>query len=86
MHSSQHIIDPWLGTAIARIEADYQSCADTHLIALPLTSFAAGGIDFYLKDQSTHPTGNLKHRPARPPILVGCCANAQRPVDQLMQL
>ena len=49
----------WLGQAMARIEADYQRSADTHLIALPLPAFAARGIDFYLKDESTHPTGSL---------------------------
>ena len=56
---------PWLATAIRRIEADYQRSADTHLIALPLPAFAAAGIDLYLKDESTHPTGSLKHRLAR---------------------
>ena len=55
----------WLHTAIARIEADYQRSADTHLVALPLPGFAEHGIDLYLKDESTHPTGSLKHRLAR---------------------
>ena len=64
---------PWLGTAIARIEADYQRSADTHLIALPLHGFAARGIDFYLKDESTHPTGSLKHRLARSLFLYALC-------------
>ena len=48
---------PWLHEAIACIEADYQRSADTHLIPLRLPSFAAHGIDLYLKDESTHPTG-----------------------------
>jgi cysteine synthase len=64
---------PWLGAAIARIEADYQRSADTHLIALPLPGFAAHGIDFYLKDESTHPTGSLKHRLARSLFLYALC-------------
>ena len=64
---------PWLGAAIARIEADYQRSADTHLIALPLPGFAARGIDFYLKDESTHPTGSLKHRLARSLFLYALC-------------
>jgi cysteine synthase len=64
---------PWLGAAIARIEADYQRSADTHLIALPLPEFAAKGIDFYLKDESTHPTGSLKHRLARSLFLYALC-------------
>ena len=57
---------PWAREAIRIIEADFQRSADTHLIALPLPEFAARGIDFYLKDESTHPTGSLKHRLARP--------------------
>ena len=55
----------WLPTAIRRIEADYQRSADTHLIPLSLPAFADAGIDLYLKDESTHPTGSLKHRLAR---------------------
>jgi cysteine synthase A len=63
----------WLHTAISRIEADYQRSADTHLIALPLPAFANHGIDLYLKDESTHPTGSLKHRLARSLFLYGLC-------------
>jgi len=63
----------WLHSAIARIEADYQRSADTHLIALSLPGFAACGIDFYLKDESTHPTGSLKHRLARSLFLYALC-------------
>ena len=63
----------WLGSAIRRIEADYQRSADTHLIPLPLPAFAAHGIDLYLKDESTHPTGSLKHRLARSLFLYALC-------------
>ena len=63
----------WLSTAMARIEADYQRSADTHLIALPLPGFATRGVDFYLKDESTHPTGSLKHRLARSLFLYALC-------------
>jgi cysteine synthase len=63
----------WLHTAIAQIEADYQRSADTHLIALPLPGFANCGIDLYLKDESTHPTGSLKHRLARSLFLYALC-------------
>ena len=69
----------WLNQAVGLIEADYLRSADTHLIPLPLPAFAAHGIDLYLKDESTHPTGSLKHRLARslfldglPSRLVGC--------------
>ena len=53
----------WTTAAIRRIEADFNRSADTHLIPLPLPAFA--GIDVYLKDESSHPTGSLKHRLAR---------------------
>ena len=64
---------PWLHEAIARIEADYQRSADTHLIPLRLPAFAVHGIDLYLKDESTHPTGSLKHRLARSLFLYALC-------------
>ena len=73
MTSAQTSSSPWLSAAIARIEADYQRSADTHLIPLPLPEFAARGIDFYLKDESTHPTGSLKHRLARSLFLYALC-------------
>lgn len=53
----------WTAQAIQRIEADFNRSADTHLIPLPLPGFP--GIDVYLKDESSHPTGSLKHRLAR---------------------
>jgi len=53
----------WSATAIAKIEADFNRSADTHLIPLSLPGFS--GIDVYLKDESSHPTGSLKHRLAR---------------------
>lgn len=53
----------WLHHAINEINADNQRSADTHLIRLPLPAFP--GICLYLKDESTHPTGSLKHRLAR---------------------
>jgi cysteine synthase len=62
---------PWVSGAIARIEADIQRSADTHLIAFPLPP--EWGIDLYLKDESTHPTGSLKHRLARSLFLYGLC-------------
>ncbi len=66
--------EPWLHEAIARIEADYQRSADTHLIPLPMPAFAGVGIDLYLKDESTHPTGSLKHRLARSLFLYALCS------------
>ncbi|QFU22663.1 PLP-dependent cysteine synthase family protein [Shewanella eurypsychrophilus] len=61
----------WVNQAIAKIEADYQRSADTHLIKLDIPSLS--GIDIYLKDESTHPTGSLKHRLARSLFLYALC-------------
>ncbi len=69
---SQHQRD-WAHRAIEKIESDFQRSADTHLIALPLPRFNAAGIDFYFKDESTHPTGSLKHRLARSLFLYALC-------------
>ncbi|AJR07855.1 PLP-dependent cysteine synthase family protein [Photobacterium gaetbulicola] len=64
--------DPqWIHTAIRKIEADFQRSADTHLIKLDIPSL--DGIDIYLKDESTHPTGSLKHRLARSLFLFALC-------------
>jgi cysteine synthase A len=61
----------WVKHAISEINADYQRSADTHLIRLALPGFP--GIQIYLKDESTHPTGSLKHRLARSLFLYGLC-------------
>lgn len=53
----------WLQNAMQLIEADYARSADTHLVKLDIPAFP--NIDIYLKDESTHPTGSLKHRLAR---------------------
>ncbi|WP_437608716.1 PLP-dependent cysteine synthase family protein [Erwinia sp. V71] len=59
----------WVKYAINEINADFQRSADTHLIRLALPDFP--GIWLYLKDESTHPTGSLKHRLARSLFLYG---------------
>ena len=53
----------WMTEAISKIEADLQRSADTHLFRLDVPGI--DGVDIYLKDESTHPTGSLKHRLAR---------------------
>ncbi|MGL4233121.1 MAG: PLP-dependent cysteine synthase family protein [Casimicrobium sp.] len=72
MTTSQH----WRHRAISQIEADFQRSADTHLIALTsdaMKKFSDAGIDIYFKDESTHPTGSLKHRLARSLFLYALC-------------
>ena len=61
----------WVNNAISEINADYQRSADTHLIRFTLPAFP--GVQLYLKDESTHPTGSLKHRLARSLFLYGLC-------------
>ena len=61
----------WVAHALQRIEADARRSADTHLIPLALPE--APGITLYLKDESTHPSGSLKHRLARSLFLYGLC-------------
>lgn len=61
----------WVSEALRRIEADFNRSADTHLFRLELPAFP--GITLYLKDESSHPTGSLKHRLARSLFLYGLC-------------
>lgn len=61
----------WVHAAIRRVEADANRSADTHLISIPLPT--AWNVDLYLKDESVHPTGSLKHRLARSLVLYGLC-------------
>ncbi|PKV92275.1 cysteine synthase A [Amycolatopsis echigonensis] len=59
----------WVREAVRIIEADANRSADTHLHVFPLPP--EWDIDLYLKDESVHPTGSLKHRLARSLILYG---------------
>ncbi|WP_018694414.1 PLP-dependent cysteine synthase family protein [Algicola sagamiensis] len=61
----------WVKQAIRKIEADFQRSADTHLIKLDIP--AAPQVTLYLKDESIHPTGSLKHRLARSLFLHALC-------------
>ncbi|MGP5227472.1 PLP-dependent cysteine synthase family protein [Arthrobacter rhombi] len=59
----------WVNQAVLALEADTARSADTHLhrIGLP----AHWGIELYLKDESTHRSGSLKHRLAKSLFLYG---------------
>lgn len=67
----------WLKEAVRKVQADANRSADTHLLLFPLPE--SWGIDLYLKDESTHPTGSLKHRLARSLFLYGLCNGWIRP-------
>ncbi|WP_433606860.1 PLP-dependent cysteine synthase family protein [Prescottella agglutinans] len=61
----------WVDNAVRLIEADAQRSADTHLLRYPLPS--EWNVQLYLKDESTHITGSLKHRLARSLFLYSIC-------------
>jgi cysteine synthase len=61
----------WIDEAVHRVEADANRSADTHLHVVPLPGDP--DIDLYLKDESVHPTGSLKHRLARSLFLYALC-------------
>ncbi len=59
----------WIRFATERLAADYARSADTHLIRLEQRR--SSDVAIYLKDESTHPSGSLKHRLARSLFLYG---------------
>ncbi len=61
----------WCDEAVRRIEADYTRSADTHLLRVDVPGVP--GCPLYLKDESVHPTGSLKHRLARSLFLFSLC-------------
>jgi cysteine synthase A len=73
----------WVHRAVQVVEADANRSADTHLRVFPLPP--AWGVDLYLKDESTHPTGSLKHRLARSLFLFGLANGDIRPGTRLVE-
>ena len=61
----------WVREAVQKINADFNRSADTHLIKVDLPAFPDQTL--YLKDESIHPSGSLKHRLARSLYLYGLC-------------
>jgi cysteine synthase len=53
----------WTINAMNVLRADFQRSADTHLVAQALPAFP--NVRFLWKDESSHPSGSLKHRLAR---------------------
>ncbi|NVK79481.1 PLP-dependent cysteine synthase family protein [Streptomyces morookaense] len=73
----------WLKEAVRKVQADANRSADTHLLRFPLPE--EWGVDLYLKDESTHPTGSLKHRLARSLFLYGLCNGWIRPESPVIE-
>jgi cysteine synthase len=65
----------WVDNAVRLIEADARRSADTHLLRYPLPLAWCDKVDvaLYLKDETTHITGSLKHRLARSLFLYALC-------------
>lgn len=59
----------WADEAIRIITAEANRSADTHLYSVPLPEH--WGIELFIKDESTHRSGSLKHRLARSLFLFG---------------
>lgn len=60
---SDDALRAWVAERIRRLEADGRRSADTHLVTVDLPP--EWDIQLYLKDESTHASGSLKHRLAR---------------------
>jgi cysteine synthase A len=61
----------WVAAAIEQLHREAARSADTHLLQARFPAFP--GIDFYFKDEASHPTGSLKHRLARSLFLYALC-------------
>lgn len=61
----------WTRWATGILRGDANRSADTHLVHLAFQGIPR--VSIYLKDESTHPTGSLKHRLARSLFLYGIC-------------
>lgn len=70
------MMNDWVRTAVRRISSDQLRSADTHIHKLDIPGLK--GVDIYMKDESTHPTGSLKHRLARSLFLHAICSGKIR--------
>lgn len=61
----------WKHEAISLLRLDAERSPETELLSIAVPLFDNAGIHFYLKDESTHSTGSLKHRLARSLFLYG---------------
>jgi cysteine synthase A len=73
----------WARHAVELLLGDARRSADTHLIKPVFKGLP--GISIYLKDESTHPTGSLKHRLARSLFLYGICNGRIHPGTTLVE-
>lgn len=69
--TSRPVNRDWISRAIHKLLADQTRSADTHMLLVNLPAIA--NIELYLKDESTHLSGSLKHRLAHSLFLFGIC-------------
>lgn len=67
--TSPQVSAEWTRQALRTIKAESNRSADTHLYKIDLPE--KWGVDLYVKDESCHRTGSLKHRLARSLFLFG---------------
>jgi cysteine synthase len=67
----------WVIERIARLREEAAAAVDTPL--MPLAVPARSGLTLYLKDETRHPSGSLKHRLARSLFLYALCNQWLRP-------
>ena len=72
----------WVHAALTQLRREATRSADTHLLRLELPGFP--GIGFYFKDESTHPSGSLKHRLARSLFLYALCNGRLHPGQRVV--
>ena len=73
----------WTRRALGILAGDGRRSADTHLVKPVFNGLS--NISIYLKDESTHPTGSLKHRLARSLFLYGICNGSIREGTTLVE-
>jgi cysteine synthase A len=61
----------WIARAVAKLDEDRSREVDTPLLTLSLPEFP--GVNLYIKDETAHATGSLKHRLARSLFLHAIC-------------
>ena len=67
----------WASTALQVLQAEAVRAGRTPLLQFEVPAFE--DIDIYLKDESAHPTGSLKHRLARSLFTHALCNGDIRP-------
>jgi cysteine synthase A len=73
----------WARDAIQTIRAEANRQGETNLIKLKLPHFRY--VDVYLKDESAHATGSLKHRLAQSLFLCGICSGKIGPDTTIIE-